>query len=438
VVLLARVLRVERREPAGRWPLRLVDALLAACGAVIVGIGVTGGGRLDVGGASIGLSTLYTPVLVASLLALVRAYLMFRPRVRLAIEIPFGPVASGLSAAGAACIVPLTPMLYTLAHRLRDGGVLQREVFWRSSPPGVDFLAFLAPNPNHPILDASARHVFDERHDAIEDVASLTFVALAVVILGVWKSGWRLSRLWLVVTLFFGALALGPFLHVGGVDTYVPGPWALLRYVPLVGAARTPARFAIVAVLGFAVLFAQALVVLRARSSRPRLLLAGVAAALAFELSPAPRLLYAAEVPEVYRTIAADPRDITVMQLPFGIRDGTSAIGNFNTAYQFYQTFHEKRLIGGYLSRISRRQMARQRQFPLVEAFAALSEGKTLPPERLAALRSRGPGFVRRAGIGYIVIDRSRASSDLIQFAITTLNLEKIQDGSPFELYRPR
>ena len=39
----------------------------------------------------------------------------------------------------------------------------------------------------------------------------------------------------------FGLLALGPFVHVAGINTYVPGPWALLRYVPLIGLVHTPA-----------------------------------------------------------------------------------------------------------------------------------------------------------------------------------------------------
>jgi hypothetical protein len=280
--------------------------------------------------------------------------------------------------------------------------------------------------------------MFARRHDAIEDVASLTVVGLAVVLVAAWR-GWRPSRLWIAVTLVFGALSLGPFLHIAGVETYVPGPWALLRYVPLIGAARMPARLAIVAMLGFSVVFAQALAWLRARSARPALLLTAVAAALVFELAPAPRLLYPADIPEVYRTIAADPADVAVLQLPFGIRDGTTSIGQFNTAYQFYQTQHQKRLVGGYLSRVPLRLIARERrQFPVLDALVLLSEGQAPAAQRLAEAASRGPAFVERAGLGYVVVDRSRASRDLVDFAIGALRLEKVQESFPFELYRPR
>ena len=49
---------------------------------------------------------------------------------------------------------------------------------------------------------------------------------------------------WLWMPAVFAAMALGPFVHVAGINTYIPGPWAVLRYVPVVGLARSPSRFA--------------------------------------------------------------------------------------------------------------------------------------------------------------------------------------------------
>ena len=80
-----------------------------------------------------------------------------------------------------------------------------------------------------------------------------------------WRAGYRPRAGWIWLTAGFAALALGPFIHVAGINTHVPGPWALLRYVPLVGAARTPTRFAVVAALGVAMLLAGALAALGRR-----------------------------------------------------------------------------------------------------------------------------------------------------------------------------
>ena len=131
------------------------------------------------------------------------------------------------------------------------------------------------------------------------------------------------------MTLFFGAMALGPFVHVAGINTFVPGPWAFLRYVPLLGLTRMPARFAIVMTLAFAVLLASALTWLGRRyPQRRRMMLAAAGLVLAFELLPAPVTLYSAAVPALYRHVAAAPPGVKLLELPYGIRDGTSSIGN--------------------------------------------------------------------------------------------------------------
>ena len=46
-----------------------------------------------------------------------------------------------------------------------------------------------------------------------ENVASLTWLAPVVVFIA-WRHGWRIPRFWAGLALVFGALALGPFVHV--------------------------------------------------------------------------------------------------------------------------------------------------------------------------------------------------------------------------------
>ena len=120
-------------------------------------------------------------------------------------------------------------------------------------------------------------------------------MALAVIGVGVWRVGVIPAATgWWWLTFGFALLALGPFVIVAGVNTHVPGPWALLRYVPVVGAARMPTRFAIVAALGIAVLLAGALAALGdpLAAAAPRAGLAPMLLLVGFELWPAPRTLY--------------------------------------------------------------------------------------------------------------------------------------------------
>jgi hypothetical protein len=251
--------------------------------------------------------------------------------------------------------VLLAPVLYAVGRSAMDGHLVRAPVPWRSSAPGADLLAFALPNPAHPLAPEQFNTWLEARPNGyVDNVVSLSWVAIAVIILAWWRTGLRPRRFWLFVTFGFGLLALGPFVHVAGINTYIPTPWALLRYVPVIEAARMPSRFAVIVVLGLSMLFASALVTLGGRYPQYRTrMIALVGVLLAFELLPVPRTLHSAAIPAIYDVIAADPRPVRVLELPFGIRDGLSSMGDYTAASQFYQTHHHKPLIGGYLSRVS-------------------------------------------------------------------------------------
>ncbi|HEX2343155.1 MAG TPA: DUF2079 domain-containing protein [Vicinamibacterales bacterium] len=431
----ARLVRMERHAPP--MPLaRVLDVLMLCLGGLVFGILASGGRRVQLLGITVSMRSAYTPMLLLTLTALVRLALVARPRVA-APGFDLKPIVGMLLAGGVVCATMLSPVLYALGHRMAEGGRLQEEIFWRSSPSGIDLAAWLLPNPNHPLAGSIWREwLTRERGDAFpEQVASLTFVAVAVVGLALWKRRQPLPRMWLAITVSFALLALGPFIRVAGIETYIPGPWALLRYVPIVGGARMPTRFVVPAMLAFSVLFAVCLARL-ATGPRRRMVLAVVGALLVFELWPAPRPLHTAEVPGIYRTIKEDPRGIRILELPFGIRDGVMSEGDFSASSQFYQTYHEKALIGGYLSRIPVSEVAKYRRFPLLSALLDLSERKPPDPgtERLA--REDAQPLVERTRMGYVVIDTQRASPALREFAVSAFGLVKIAAEDGRELYR--
>ena len=439
VFILAHTMRVEPRSPAPSrravpWTL---DVLLVCLGGLMLAMLVSGGWQFRVFGRITRMQTLYTPMLVFTVLCIARAAWSYRAAFSRVSRDDVWRLVRATSVAGVVATALLSPVLYAIGVRIADGLESSR-VFWRSSPGGVDALAFILPNPNHPLAPAAIRAWLTPRPDAYaENVASLTLVALAVIAIA-WRSGWRIPRIWAVLAGAFSLLALGPFVHLAGVNTFVPGPWALLRYVPIVGLARTPGRFSIVLMLIVAVLFAGALAWLGQRWPRRRaVMLAGVGALLVFELVPVPRTLYSAEVPAIYRQVADAPGDGRVLELPFGMRDGTSSYGNFTARSQFFQTMHQKPLAGGYLSRISQRRVADARRDPVVAALMTLSEGGQLAPGLDSQLTPLGPSLAARARIEFVVIDRNRASWELRDFAIRALALQPVDADGTFELYRP-
>jgi hypothetical protein len=379
--------------------------------------------------------TLYTPVLLLTALAVIRLAGSYRASVeKLEARTLMTAVRLALTTSAVAGVL-LSPVLYALSVRIVEGNFDAPSIFWRSSPAGVDLLAFVVPNPNHPLAPPALFAWLEQPMMSFEHVASIPFVVMAVIAAAVCL-GWRPPALWVGLGSVFTLLALGPFIHVAGFNTYIPGPWALVRYVPVIGLARTPSRFAVVVMLVVAILFVLGLRALGQRYGRRVVIVVSVL--LLAELLPAPRPLYPAAVPSIYQTIAADTRkDIRVLELPYGVSTGTFAVGSYSARAQFGQTVHGKAIAGGTLSRVSSRRIADMRNQPIVNALLRLSEGGSLQPEELAALAPHVPSFLRRARLGYVVIDRSRASAELVTAVTSLLHLAYIEADGTYELYRP-
>ncbi len=441
VYVTAALVRVSRSNQVINWRpwIWVLDVLIVCLGGLIVGLAVGRGGEFTLFGIPVRVRSLYNPVLVVTVLVLVRAALWWRPHVELT---TIGPSPLKVTIVAAlACAGPMAPVLYGLTDRIAEGRFVSPDIFWRSSPRGVDLLSFFTPNPLHPIArwlsgdPAALRPTW-----FVEYTASLSLIACAIVIVAIWRAGYRPPKRWLLITIGFALLALGPFIYIAGVNTYVPGPWAVVRYAPGLGLARMPGRFTIVAVLGLSVLMAGALAAMGERWPRRRRSLAVlVACLLVFELWPAPRTLYSAEISSVYDRIASDPRPVRVLVLPFGVRDGVWATGNFRPRTQYNQTRHGKALIGGYLSRISRKRIQTMReQYPTLGALISLSENTPLDPGVKTILSERGNRLIDQANLGYVVIDERFIAPDRAAMAIESFKLREVARDGHLALYQPQ
>ena len=435
---LLRVTRDGRTAPRP-W-IWVVDVLLVCVGGLIAGLVLGWRGEFTMIGIPVHVRSLYTPVLVLTLLVLTRLAMWWHPRISFSLR-ALGPIPlKALLVAALACIGPLAPVLYGLTGRVAEGRFVSPKIYWRSSPPGVDLLSFVTPNPQHPFMRWLTGDPQALRPTwFVEYTASLSLVALAVIAVSIWRAKFRPGARWLALTVGFALLALGPFVYVAGANTHVPGPWALLRYVPGFGLARMPTRFAIVASMGVAVLLAGALAAIGARwPERRRAIVAAVALSIVFEIWPAPRTLYSAATSPIYDRIAADARPVRVLVLPFGVRDGTWETGNFRPRALFNQTRHGKALIGGYLSRISLRRVEQMRRdYPTLDALIRLSEKAPIGPDVIATLHDRGDRLIQQANVGYVVIDERFVPPDRAQLVIDALRLREVQRDQYLALYVP-
>jgi hypothetical protein len=443
LVLAWRFIQVQRRPVEVSSP-RLAHSLTAiilVIGTAVAWRVLSGTQTLAIGPATIGLRTLYTPVLVLTVLVAWRLWLLWRPVWRLtASDGEFRQLARLGVVSVLVCLVLLAPPLIGVARAAAHERLPETSVHWRSSPRGVDALAYFVPNPNHARLRAQTqRWLMPEREDAFpEFVAAFPLAGFLLIAAGAWLGA--LPRFWVAFAGIFAALSLGPFVHFAGANTYVIGPWALLRYVPLIGMARSPSRFAIVAAMGLSLLCAFALVALLRRFPAHRPAILGlVAFVLAVEMIPAPRPLYSAAVPDVYRLLAADANDNgRLLELPGGIRDGTSSFGNFNGSTLYFQTAHQRPLIGGALSRVSSWHREESERTPMLRALFTLSEGRPIPPAWLSEARDSRTTFLQRSCVKFVLVNKRRATGELQASAVDALGLIPVHEDDGYALFTPR
>jgi hypothetical protein len=375
--------------------------------------------------------TLYTPVLVLTALVASRVVLTLQPRVTWTNAGMRELIRPGLIA-GTVAAALLAPQVIALVVRAAEGRMVTAPVLWRSSAPGVDMAALLVPNPNHPLTPAALGEWVKRLPG--ESVASVPWVALLTLFAAVKWTAYRPDRAWVAMAVVFLSLSLGPFVRVAGFETLVPTPWTLARYLPLVGEARMPSRLSVLVILALSVVFSGAFASLLRRR---RSIAVAVGAALVFELLAAPRTLYPADVPAIFDSVRKDPHSSRVLLVPTGIKDGLDTIGNFNAAALFYQTAHEKPLVSGYLSRISDQRKEQYASHPVLGPLISESSGLVTTPAQREVAREKAPAFVRESQVGWVVIDETKASPSLQEFAIDVLRLRlKTRDGA-FALYVP-
>jgi len=222
----------------------------------------------------------------------------------------------------------------------------------------ADLVAFIVPSPMHPLWGYLVEPVYQRlTGNLFEQTVYVGIVALLLAGVVIVKAP-RRAGVWAVAALVFFVLALGPFLHVLGADTFlvggnsfsVPLPGLLLHYMPVLNGIRVASRFDCLLMLCVAVLAAQGLAWLATRlGARPAaggrgqalIVLAGLAVLVDFVSAPLPVL--DARLPVAFAAIAHAPRPVgSLVDIPL---DWTIA------RYQYLQTAHHQRLIMGFLPR---------------------------------------------------------------------------------------
>jgi hypothetical protein len=260
---------------------------------------------------------------------------------------------------------------------------------------------------------------------------------IATLVLLMWAARRSDARWWNSPWTIIGATALiwslGPFLVVGGWNTGLVLPQALLRYVPILSNARMPGRAFVVFELAAAIGCAASAVQLRLT---PRAVAMFAALVLVDSMSFPISLDAVRPIGNVERALRDGSVDVgSVLELPVGAADGFDEIGKLDFRMLSSQMRHERPIVGGFSGRIPERIKSGYGRDPVLNQLFRLSAGENSNGPVATVLPADATSHLRDLGIRYVVINRDVASAHLVETCTRSLSLRATARDGPRELY---
>jgi hypothetical protein len=182
-------------------------------------------------------------------------------------------------------------------------------------------------------------------------------------------------KFWTLSTITFFILCLGPYLSVNGVADFsfggynfkIPLPYVILMHIPIFSMARAPSRWDVLVMLSLAILAGYGLnyifYIIKNRSSpksrKENVIFIIISCLILFEFLAVPFPMSSAEVPAIYKQLAAETDDYAILEVP----------GFAAEKYMYFQTIHGKKLINGYVSRTPDYALEFANQAPLISSI---------------------------------------------------------------------
>jgi hypothetical protein len=330
------------------------------------------------------------------------------------------------AAAGMVALFLLSPLLIQ-AHRDRTSWTYLR--YPGADRYSADLASYLVPSPKQTLLGPGLGRAFDD--NLTESTVFAGWIAAAFACYALFRRK-RIPGVsfWLVSSAVFFVLSLGSSLRILGGDSGIPLPFQLLAALPLLDNLRAPSRFAIMVMLGLAVILALAWSQV-SRSWRFRsLAAAGLGALLALEYLALPTPLFLSGANPVYARIAVS-ETATVVEIP-GIEQAP-------VETMYHQTIHEKPIFVGTAARVPTEKSDYYLGLPLVRPLIELRKGRlTIDSALLERERESAPHVARFLDLGYIVVDRDYEKRGVVAFVEAVLPVERWYEDESLVVLRTR
>ena len=322
--------------------------------------------------------------------------------------------AAGLALGGLVALSLMAPGLYPLARDQVVNGSVKDLYRVSADDPEQDLLAWAIPHHQHPLGRPATRAFSGYGRSTARGryAAYMGYAALALAIVGVVANRTKKrTSFWVGTGLLCFLFALGPTLQVNGrIYERVPMPYRLIGWLPPIEMLRHPHRFTALLALPVA-----ALVGLGANAVKERVTpgnatwapvrngaVLGVASVVILvDYWSIPTSTVSAAVPDFYAEVAAEPDTFALVGLP-GERQATER-------YMFYQTEHERPMLGGHVSRLPPEALTFASSVPLVKDVyrgGRLNTQVTDISHQLSLLKD--------AGFRYVVLHKQLAEPDIV------------------------
>ncbi|MBP7966992.1 hypothetical protein KAZ66_01850 [Candidatus Woesebacteria bacterium] len=263
----------------------------------------------------------------------------------------------------------------------------------------------------------------------------------------------------LFVSISFWILTLGPFLHVLGrwglvveenIRIVIPLPYILFHYLPFMANIRSPGR--LVTIWIFFSYIVVALLLNHWLKDKSRRFVRNVLVILVsiFIIDHYFLIPTAAPNPlplKLYALIQKNSQPVSVMELPFVVRDGFMYFGD-NGALDFItgQQYHGKSVIGGYMGRVPHFKREYYVRNPLLGYFGRLVDldiknngSLDRSPQALKPWQTldveQGKKIVDFLDLSYILVRQDIPSVATAEAAITQLGFVPAAKESRYELW---
>lgn len=245
---------------------------------------------------------------------------------------------------------------------------------------------------------------------------------------------------WTTSTTLFFLMSLGPNLKVMGLNYPLPLPYYFTSLIPVFRIFRAPYRFQAVTMLSIAMLAGFSLKKNLGKKRNHGLLLALAGLIMLLEYAPTPFLVSDAAMPEVYSVIGGDEGDFAVLEIPImpifleGDNQGKMVV---YSQPEYYQTFHNKRIVGGYVSRYPQDAIRFLEETPILRAIRHPMQ------EANGSELNEARDSLKMLGVKYVVLHRDfyddetlRAVEDLLYEAFGDEHVFNDDKITAYEVYR--